>query len=326
VSAAASLVSVVVPVYFNADTLPALVERLEAVARSLPETSFEFVFIDDHSGDESFSILKDLCAKDRRVRTVRLSRNFGSNAAILAGLSHSQGNCIVILSADLQDPPEKIPEMLEAHGRGAEVVLLARRRREDPLLTRLFASIFNRLFRLVVFRTFPKNGFDFMLLSRRVAQHIVAMGEKNSYVFGQTLWLGFDPVVISYDRARRLSGTSRWTLLKKIKYFIDAFTAFSYFPIRAASVVGFLLAIVGFLYAGLVLLLRITHAIPVQGFSALMIVVLITSGTQLIVTGMIGEYIWRVLEESRKRPPFVVATVVDSEGESHPPEVVANRG
>jgi hypothetical protein len=216
--------------------------------------------------------------------------------------------------------------MLEAHGRGAEVVLAARRRREDPLLTRLFAAAFNRLFRLVVFKGFPKNGFDFMLLSRRVAQHIVAMGEKNSYVFGQTLWLGFDPVVISYDRASRLSGTSRWTLLKKIKYFIDAFTAFSYFPIRAASVVGFLLAIVGFLYAGLVLALRITHAIPVPGFSALMIVVLITSGTQLIVTGMIGEYIWRVLEESRKRPPFVVATVVDSEGESHPPEVVANRG
>jgi dolichol-phosphate mannosyltransferase len=312
-------VSVVVPVYFNADTLKDLLERLSAVARSAPEKLFEFVFVDDHSGDESFSILRAACKADPRVKALCLSRNFGSNPAILAGLTHSQGSSVVILSADLQDPPEKIPEMLAEREKGAEVVLAARRTREDPLATRVFASIFNRLFRLVAFPEFPKNGFDFMLLSRRVVAHVVAMAEKNSYVFGQTLWLGFDPVVIPYDRAARPSGASRWTLFKKVKYFIDAFTAFSYLPIRAASIAGFLLAGLGFAYAILVLLLRMTNAIPVRGFSALMIVVLIASGTQLIVTGMIGEYVWRVLEESRKRPPFVVAMLVDSRGETKVP-------
>jgi glycosyltransferase involved in cell wall biosynthesis len=310
------LVSVVIPVYFNAETLPALLERLNAVSLLVKAARFEFVFVDDHSRDDSFEILKRACALDPRVRALRLSRNFGSNAAILAGLSYAKGESVVVLSADLQDPPEKIPEMVDAHFRGAEVVLAVRRRRDDPWLTRLFAAAFNRLFRWIAFPSFPKNGFDFMLLSQRVARYMVGMAEKNSYIFGQTLWLGFDPVVIPYDRARREGGVSRWTVLKKVKYFIDAFTAFSYLPVRAASVCGFVLALLGFLYAGLVLFERVSHAIPVPGFSALMIVVLISGGTQLIVTGMIGEYVWRVLEESRKRPPFVVATLVEGSDES----------
>jgi dolichol-phosphate mannosyltransferase len=312
------LVSVVVPVYYNAETLPALLARLNAVSRSVGEARFEFVFVDDHSQDASFEVLRRACTEDPRVRALRLSRNFGSNAAILAGLSHARGGAMVVLSADLQDPPEKIPEMVAAYLKGSEVVLAARRRRDDPLATRLFAGAFNRLFRWIAFPNFPRNGFDFMLLSRRVAQYMVEMGEKNSYIFGQTLWLGFDPLVIHYDRERREGGTSRWTLFRKVKYFIDAFTAFSYLPVRAASATGFVLALLGFAYAAFVLFERISHAIPVPGFSALMIVILISGGAQLVVTGILGEYLWRVLEESRKRPPFVVATLVDGSGETLP--------
>ena len=303
--------SVVVPVYYNAETLPELVRRLQEVAARLADVDFEFLFVDDGSRDGSFECLARASASDPRVKALRLSRNFGSNVAILAGLGRAQGDAISVISADLQDPPELIPDMIERFKAGAEAVLAARAKRSDPLLTRLFAAVFNRLFRWLAFSDFPAQGFDFMLISRRMALLIGQAAERNSYIFGQVMWLGFEKQVLYYERAERPSGRSRWTLFKKVKYFIDAFTAFSYLPIRAASVVGFVLAFAGFLYAAVVLVLRLTHAIPVPGFSALIVVVLLIGGVQLIVTGLIGEYVWRVLEETRRRPPFVVAATLN---------------
>ncbi len=305
-------VSVVIPVYHNADTLEPLLERLRSVAEGLEPDELEFVFVDDGSADESFAVLEAAAAQDPRVRVLRLSRNFGSNAAILAGLAHAGGDAVVVIAADLQDPPEVIPELVEAWRDGAEVVLAARRKRDDPLLTRVFASLFNRLFRRLVFRDFPRAGFDFLLLSRRVARVIVQMGERNSYIFGQAMWVGYRRRVIEYDRAPRPSGESAWTFAKKVKYFIDAFTAFSYLPIRAVTVVGFLFAFLGFVYAAVVIALRLSGAITgAPGFASLAVLVLVTAGIQLLVTGMIGEYLWRVLEESRRRPTFLVESTVN---------------
>jgi glycosyltransferase involved in cell wall biosynthesis len=300
------LLSVVVPVYQNALHLPDLLTRLSAACGSVPGMQTELVFVDDRSRDDSFAVLRRLVAGEPRMRVVRLSRNFGSNAAILAGLHHAQGDVVVVITADLQDPPELIPEMIARWKDGHEVVLASRRNREDPAATRLFAGVFNRLFRTFVFRDFPADGFDFVALDRKVVARLVAMPEKNSYLFGQILWLGFTRAVIPYDRAPRAGGTSAWTFWRKVKYFIDAFTAFSYLPVRFASVAGFLLAILGFFYAAFVVLMRVTGHIPERGFSALMVVVLVASGTQLLVTGIMGEYLWRVLEEVRPRPAFVV--------------------
>jgi glycosyltransferase involved in cell wall biosynthesis len=306
-------ISVVVPVYWNAGTLPALLDRLRAVGNELPE-QLELLFVDDGSGDESFALLRAAAEQDPRVRVLRLSRNFGSNAAILAGLTYASGDAVAVLAADLQDPPELIPELATAWREGAEVVVAARRSRDDPLPTRLLASVFNRLFKRLVFRDFPPGGFDFLLVSRRVARVLVEMGERNSYIFGQVFWVGFERRVVEYDRSARSKGSSRWTLAKKAKYFVDAFTAFSYVPIRAASLLGFVLALAGFAYAAVLIVLRLTGAISnAPGFAALAVLILVAAGVQLIVTGMIGEYLWRVLEESRNRPPFIVDSAVNVE-------------
>jgi dolichol-phosphate mannosyltransferase len=187
-------------------------------------------------------------------------------------------------------------------------VLATRRERDDPLPTRLFAALFNRLFRLLVFPDFPRDGFDFVLLDRRVVDALAAMPEKNSYLFGQVMWVGFRRATVPYTRASRAHGRSAWTFWRKVKYFLDAFTAFSYLPVRAASVLGFAMALVGFAYAALVLVLRLSgRIVEPRGFAALMVAVLVAGGVQLVVAGLIGEYLWRTLEEARPRPPFIVA-------------------
>lgn len=303
-------VSVVVPVYYNAGSLEELAARMARVAVTLAaEHAFEFVFVDDGSGDDSLAILLRLAAGDDRVRVVKLSRNFGSNAAILAGLTYAKGDCAVVISADLQDPPEAIAELLARWRGGAQVVLAARKTRKDPLASRLLAGVFNRVFRWMVFRDFPPSGFDFMLIDRKVAALIAALGEKNSYVFGQALWAGFRRDIVWYDRAERKHGRSRWTLLRKVKYFIDAFAAFSYVPLRLASSLGALFASLGFLYAAFILGLRLFHRYDAPGWASLSVVVLVTSGTQLLLIGILGEYLWRVLDETRRRPAFVVDEV-----------------
>jgi dolichol-phosphate mannosyltransferase len=308
-----TLASVVVPVYFNASSLRLLISRLQDAASRIPAVDFEFVFVDDGSGDESFSILREEILADGRIKALRLSRNFGNNAAILAGLTHASGQCVVTISADLQDPPELIPDMIARWQEGFEIVVAARRRREDPFVTKAFSGIFNHLFKKLVFPQFPAGGFDFVLMDHRVAKLLVEISEKNSYLFGQLMWLGFKTEVLHFDRLRREGGKSRWTLSKKIKYFIDAFTAFSYLPIRVISLIGILIAVVGFGYAALIIWRRLTYAIQVPGFASLIVVVLVLCGTQLVVSGMLGEYVWRTLEEARRRPPFVVASTLNLE-------------
>jgi dolichol-phosphate mannosyltransferase len=307
------LVSVVVPVYENAPALPELLSRLRTVAAAMPELAFEFIPVDDGSRDGSFALLAGEARSDRRLKALRLSRNFGSNAAILAGLAHSRGDCVAVIAADLQDPPELIPELIAKWRQGAEVVLAARRSRDDPFPTRLFAAAFNRMFRWLVFPDFPPGGFDFVLVGRRVVDLLVRMSERNSYVFGQVMWVGFQRAVIDYDRGPRGAGSSRWTLAKKAKYFIDAFTAFSYLPVRAASFLGLALAVAGFGYAAVVVAWHLAGRIQQPGFAALMVAILIVSGTQLVLLGVVGEYLWRTLEESRRRPVFVVESALNVE-------------
>jgi dolichol-phosphate mannosyltransferase len=306
-----ALISIVVPVYFNSGSLRPLHERLAAVATALPDDVFEFVLVDDGSGDDSFSILTELSEKDARVRALRLSRNFGSNAAILAGLTHCRGDAVVVISADLQDPPEKIPDLIARWRQGCQVVMAARRARQDPWPDKLLAAAANRLLRRFVFPGYPPDGFDFVLIDRRVRDILARLQEKNSYIYGQMLWAGFKRDTIFYDRQARSAGKSRWTFSKKIKYFIDIFTGFSYLPLRLASLAGLMLSAVGFLYALLIVTLRIMGKMPVVGWSALAVVVLITSGTQLLILGVLGEYLWRSLDETRRRPPFIVAEHVN---------------
>ncbi|MEW5720162.1 MAG: glycosyltransferase family 2 protein [Chloroflexota bacterium] len=303
-------ISIVVPVYFNAASLPSLRQRLADVAAQVPQSEFEFIFVDDGSGDNSFDVLRDLVACDARVKVLRLVRNFGSNAAILAGLAHARGDSVVVIAADLQDPPELIPEMIAKWQAGNPVVLAARADRRDPLLTRWTGDLFNGLFRRFVFPNFPARGFDFFLADKRVVRVLVENAGANLYVFGLLLWTGYKPVTLTYTRAERQFGKSRWNLGRKIKYFLDAFIGFSYLPLRFASVIGIVLAFLGFLYAAFLILARIFLGFPVEGWTSLMVVLLLVSGVQLVMLGILGEYVWRNLDEARRRPLYLIGETI----------------
>jgi dolichol-phosphate mannosyltransferase len=322
-----SFVSVVVPVYQNAGSLADLLARLRGMAEGLPGERFEFVFVDDGSTDDSFAVLRRLAGEDARVRLVKLSRNFGSGPAILAGLTEARGECMVALAADLQDPPELIPRLLELWRQGRKVVLAARRSRADPLATRLLAGAFYRLFRRFALPNMPRQGFDFFLLDRTVRDLLAGIQENNAYLMGLILWMGFDPGVIHYDREARPAryGPSMWGLGRRVKHFIDSFTAFSYFPLRAASVLGVVVAVLGVLYAVLVVVLRVVHGFPVEGWASIMVAVLLLSGVQMLMIGVLGEYLWRNLEETRRRPRFIVAEVVEGEGAPRPDQARSPR-
>ncbi len=299
-------VSVVVPVYHNAPSLPILYDKLDGVATRTPHTEFEFLFVDDGSSDNSFDILKGLAHQDCRMRVLRLVRNFGSNAAILAGLSFATGDCAVVIAADLQDPPELIEEMVRRWCEGNPVVLASRAERHEPLMTRLFAGVFTYLYRHVVFPNFPPKGFDFFLVDRRVIDVLVHMSERNPYLMGMLLWAGFPSVTLSYVRENRPFGRSQWTFGKKIKHFIDAFAGFSYLPLRLASIAGMVLALAGLCYALFVIATKFIGGFPVEGWASLMVVLLIVSGTQMVMLGILGEYLWRTLDQVRGRPLFLV--------------------
>ncbi len=311
-----SRISVVVPVYHNAPSLPDLLARLQALASRHPGDAFRFVFVDDGSKDDSFAVLLKLLKVEPRVTVVKLSRNFGSNAAILAGLAEGDGDAVATISADLQDPPETLDAMLAHWRAGKKVILAAREGRDDPPATAFLASVFYRLFRKYAIATMPEGGFDFFVVDHAVRDLLLGIQESNAYLMGLVLWLGFDPAVVPFRRQARDAryGRSMWGFGRKVKYFIDSFVAFSYVPIRAASVLGLLVSAAGLLYAVFIVFAHFALDLKVQGWASLMIVLLVVSGAQLLVMGMIGEYLWRNLDETRRRPRYVVEARVTGGG------------
>jgi dolichol-phosphate mannosyltransferase len=320
-----AFVSIVVPVYHNATSLPDLLAKFQELTGKNPADRFEFVFVDDGSRDNSFEVLQGLAKQEERARLVKLSRNFGSNAALLAGLDQARGEVVAAIAADLQDPPELIHDMIEMWRAGRKVVLAARESREDPGLSSLLSDTFYGLFRRFAIPTMPKRGFDFFLVDRQVCDLIKGIQESNAYLMGLILWLGFDPAVIYYHRRQREKryGRSMWTFMKKIKYFVDSFVAFSYMPVRASSLLGITLALLGILYAGIVIFGRLFFNINVEGWASIMVVLLVVSGAQLLMIGVLGEYLWRNLDETRRRPRFIIERVVEG---SAPEELIPENG
>lgn len=308
-------VSIVVPVYHNATSLPELLARFQRVAERNQE-QFEFIFVDDGSRDRSFEVLRELAASDERVIVVKLSRNFGANAACSAGISQSSGDAIVAISADLQDPPEVIDRMLERWRAGYRLVLAARIERSDPWLTKFTSRIYWRLFRRYAVATMPEHGCDCCLFDRQVLHALESTHEANAGV-AMLVWTGFEPAIIEYERQARAKqhGRSSWTFWMRVTYMIDSFVSFSHVPIRAASMLGICLAMLGVGYAALVLYSHLFSKVPVAepGWASLMVVILVVSGVQLIMTGIFGEYLVRTLEAARRRPPYVIDRVLSHE-------------
>jgi glycosyltransferase involved in cell wall biosynthesis len=321
--ASRTLVSVVIPVYFNEANIPITWPALRANLERLPaDCAWEVVFVDDGSGDGSYEALLAVHRSEpTRVRVVKLTRNFGQVNAILAGLRDARGDCCVVMSADLQDPPELVVELVERWRRsGRKIVLATREQRGDGAFARWTSRLFYRSMRRWAVPNMPEGGFDFFLLDRQVIDLMNRIEEKNTFLQGQILWTGFVPEVIGYERRRREIGRSRWTLSKKLKYFADGFVTHTVAPIRLITAVGLLVSMLSFSYALLIFVLRLGWGIPIQGWAPTMISILMLSGVQLVMLGIIGEYLWRSYYESRRLPNFVVESVV---GEAEPTALAA---
>lgn len=298
--------SVIVPVYYNAESLDELYQRMRRTAESLPAAEFEFLFVDDGSGDNSYAVLRRIAEEDGRVVIIRLSRNYGSFNACLAGLTRASGDCAVIISADLQDPPELVERMYGRWLDGNKVVMAVRERREESFFKVLFSKIYYRVFRALVDNAMPRGGFDFVLIDRIVIDALCAMQEKNTTLMGLILWSGFKREELPYTRMARKHGRSRWTLTKKINYFVDSMLAFTKLPIRLLTTLGLFSTLLSALYILYIIVGAISGTVSVPGWASLMVVILFMFSLIMIGMGIVGEYVWRGLEESRKRPSFII--------------------
>jgi dolichol-phosphate mannosyltransferase len=307
VSGAAPTLSVVVAAYNEEGNLPILYERLRALDWPSLGLEPEFLFVDDHSRDGTPGILSTFAAADPRVKVLRFSKNFGSHKAFAAGLENCTGAAAVILAADLQDPPETIPLLVEKWRQGAKVVWAVRDAREgESVSTKVLARLYYGLMRRFADVQPPQKGADFLLLDRRVIDELRAAPEKNTSLLSLIQWMGFDQDQILYTKAARHSGRSNWTVRKKLKLAVDSFVSFSYAPVRLASAFGLLFAVSGFFYAAVIAVRAIALGSPVQGWASMMCVLLIVSGVQLVMLGILGEYLWRTFDESRGRPRYIV--------------------
>lgn len=300
------IVSFVVPVYRNEGTLALTYEKIESVfSAELPDYQYEIIFVDDGSDDGSLQEILQLHEKDPRVKGVTFTRNFGQMAAMLAGFKEAKGDLIINISADMQDPIELVPEMVQHWANGSEIVVCYRKEREDNLIDKLYSRVAYALLRLSI-PQIPKGGFDFALMDRKVMDAFNAIDVRNRFFQGDLLWSGYRTSFIPYVRLKRQIGKSQYNFWKKTKNFADAFLDASYLPIRAISGLGVITSLLGFVYAIAVAFSRFLNATPFPGYAPLMIAILIVGGLILIMLGIVGEYVWRIYDEVRKKPNYVV--------------------
>lgn len=299
-------ISFVIPVYRNERAVTLTYQKLVTLfAGQLSSWQYEMVFVDDGSDDGSLRELQALRTSDARVKVISFTRNFGQMAAMLAGFKHAQGDVVFNLSADLQDPVEMIPQMLGEWEKGGEVVIAYRANREDTWTARLASRIFYGIVRLS-YPQIPSGGFDYILLDRKVVNAFNAIDVRNRFFQGDILWFGYRTTFVPYTRQRRTIGRSQYTLSKKLKNSIDAILDSSYLPIRFISAAGVLTALVGFLYAIDIAYARFMHNVPFTGFAPIMILLLIIGGLTMLMLGVIGEYVWRIYDEVRGKPNYVI--------------------
>ncbi|MCX6335135.1 MAG: glycosyltransferase family 2 protein [Bacteroidia bacterium] len=300
--------SIIIPCYFNEENIPITGKILLNNEKNFPSNvSFEYILVDDGSKDDTLKeLLRFKEASPEKVKVIKLSGNFGSYNAILAGMNYAIGDCNVILSADLQDPPELVPKMYEYWERGIKLVIANRQDRKESIIQKILSNTYHSLIRKLAIKGIPKGGYDLVLFDKKLRDEVVKINEKNTNQIYLLSWLKYDYVNIPYVRGKRDLGKSRWTLGKKIKLFIDSFVSFSFFPIRLISVGGLLLGFISFLYGLFVIYAKITGLVPLQGWTAIMVVLLFVSSFQMIALGIIGEYLWRTMDASRNRPNFIV--------------------
>jgi len=302
-------ISFVIPVYRNEHAVTVTYQQIrQMLAADLPRYDYEFVFVDDGSDDRSLDELIAIRKADDCVRVVSFTRNFGQMAAILAGLKHAAGDLVLHVSADLQDPVSLIPRMVQQFEAGNEVVIAYREQREDRFSARLSSRIFYGIVRLSL-PAIPPGGFDYVLMGRTVVDAFNSMEVRNRFFQGDVLWLGYRTAFVPYTRAKRTIGRSQYTFAKRLKNSLDAILDSSYLPIRFISLVGVLTACAGFVYAVDIVYARLRHHIPSTGLAPIMILVLVIGGVLMLMLGIIGEYVWRIYDEVKGKPNYVVRRI-----------------
>lgn len=302
----AQKISWVVPAFNEVEVLPEFHRRASAVAAGLPYRC-EFVYVNDGSTDETWSVLCQLASTDDRVRAVDLSRNFGKEAAMTAGLDLADGDAVVVIDVDLQDPPEVVPALVREWENGYDVVYGKRSmRRGETLVKRTTAHLFYRLIRHVNRVEIPEDTGDFRLMDRRAVEALSRLRESHRFMKGLFAWIGFPQKAVEYDRDPRFSGSSKFDYWKLWNFAIEGFTSFTIAPLKAATYLGILTATLAFVYAAFIVMRTLLYGDPVRGYPSLVTIVLFVGGVQLLSIGILGEYVGRMFNETKHRPLYLV--------------------
>ncbi len=297
--------SVVIPVFNEEENLELLYRRLSKVLQHSCQ-DYEIILVDDGSRDNSLQVIMRLRKSNPRVKVISFSRNFGHQMAITAGIDYSSGDAVIIMDADLQDPPEVIPQIIEKWGEGYDTVYAIRESRKDPILKRAIAFVFYRLFKRMSEVDVPVDAGDFRLMSRRVVDILRTMPERNRYLRGLASWVGFSQASISYARDERYRGERKYTLWQSARLAVDGITSFSRFPLRLVTNLGLVVSLAGFIYGAIIIISGLFLDRIVPGWTTLMAAVIFLGGIQLIVVGVVGEYIGRIYVEVQQRPLYLI--------------------
>lgn len=311
--------SVVVPAFNEEENIAAMYERLVAVLS--PEVgSLEIIFVDDGSRDNTWQRVCEIAERDERVRGLRFARNFGHQAALTAGVDAAVGTVVVIIDADLQDPPEVIPRMLESWRQGAEVVYGRRQLRQgETWFKRATAALYYRILKSITSVDIPLDTGDFRLLGPRALAAFRALPERNRFIRGLVSWIGFEQTAVCYERQPRHAGDTKYPFRKMMRFALDGITSFSFLPLRMATYLGFFVSLGAFLYIVVVIILKILH-VNWPGYTSMMASILFLGGVQLIMIGILGEYLARIFDEVKQRPLYLVAEHTDGNRRVTPPK------
>jgi dolichol-phosphate mannosyltransferase len=304
----APIISIVIPVYNEQENIPVLYERLTGVLNQC-EPGYEIVFVDDGSRDQSLDLLRGLEARDRHVKVVELARNFGHQVAISAGLDHTCGQGVVIMDADLQDPPEVLPQFIAKWREGHDVVYAIREHRKEGWLKRTAYTLFYRMLQRIANIRIPLDAGDFCIMDRRMVDLLNGMPERNRFVRGIRSWVGLDQVGLAYERQERYAGEPKYTFRRLLYLALDGLVSFSYVPLRMISIAGLCVSVMSFFLAVFYLIKKLTSGLSPPGFATLVVAMFFLAGIQLITIGVIGEYVGRIFEEVKRRPLYVIRRV-----------------
>lgn len=305
------IISVVTPVYNEEATLPEFYRRLTIVLESTGG-SHEIILVNDGSIDNSLNLMKEIHNSDPRVRIVNLSRNFGHQTAITAGLDHACGDVVAIMDSDLQDPPEALPAFFQKQREGYDVVYAIRKNRKEGVFKKAAYTIFYRLLQRIANINIPLDSGDFCVISRRALNTLKSIPERNRFLRGLRGWIGFNQIGMEYDRDKRFAGEAKYTFSKLLKLAFDGFVSFSYMPLRLASILGLIVSALSFI--GILIIFYLSFltsmTLSVPGWASVVVVILFLGGVQLVTIGIIGEYIGRVYDEVKQRPLYVVQDAI----------------